>query len=346
MDYTVIPWTTEDEMFTVIDGLHCHALEPTAAAQKETLTEEKLGLLEQTATEEKLALLEHTATENLSPFTGTPTVPVQFYVGKERQLVVAADKNNVAAISPVFEIKFCERWTSRNEKFYKMEIPDVDPLIFKVILSIMDTCNAKGKSSCKVHQLVTEKTVWSVLAAADQYQVHPVVVDCFRFLLHHHRCRNRSRHLCAVLEKAHQLFYQEQYADCLRRVTDRAKQVLKNSKALSELCYHCMLQLVKADDLRIKKDDEILVYDAVFSWSRRACAKRGNPKPGRKALRAEARDLIHYVRWPLIPRRTRNIILGADSTTCHCLVSEKEINIFLYGPEKVNYRERQPAKKA
>lgn len=84
-----------------------------------------------------------------------------------------------------------------------------------------------------------------MLKAADEYLITPLAKHCVAFLLHRHPSRRRSRHLCRVLERTHhQMQYATQHAECLRLVKRRARQVLRNGKALELLCYDCMLSLV------------------------------------------------------------------------------------------------------
>jgi hypothetical protein len=105
-------------------------------------------------------------------------------------------------------------------------------------------CN-KGKGCVDtLDSLLTEANVEQVLSAADQYLILPLAEHCIDFLLHHHRRRHRSSHLCWVLELTHHRQYVTQHAECLQIVKRRAKQVLTNGKALGLLCYDCMLKLV------------------------------------------------------------------------------------------------------
>ena len=57
---------------------------------------------------------------------------VQFHVGQERQLMVGRDYE-VAAVSPVFQAMFCDRWQKSGDTL-EVDIPDVGTKAFAVIL--------------------------------------------------------------------------------------------------------------------------------------------------------------------------------------------------------------------
>ena len=57
---------------------------------------------------------------------------VQFHVGQERQLMVGRDYE-VAAVSPVFQAMFCDRWQKSGDTI-EVDVPDVETKAFAVIL--------------------------------------------------------------------------------------------------------------------------------------------------------------------------------------------------------------------
>ena len=185
--------------------------------------------------------------------------------------------------------------------------------------------------------------MWHVLVAADKYQVLPLVGHCFHFLLHKHRRRHRSHHLCMVMETAHRLNYNDHRAECMQMAKLRAGKIFKSKTGLAELCQDCMLDLVMADDLH-QGVAEILIHDAVLTWARCACARRGVTEPGWKALRAAAGNLVYQVRYLAMPRHTlRSLTTGQPS---FCLLTKQEWTRLMNGdasgfPETVNCKRGQ-----
>jgi hypothetical protein len=192
--------------------------------------------------------------------------------------------------------------------------------------------------------LLTEDVVWEVLVLADRFQVLAVVHDCFHFLLHHHRHRCRSRHLCSVLETAHQLNHPQQHAECLTLAKQRAARIFKNAAALSELCHSCMKELVSADDLDLgcpAAMTEGLVQEAVMMWARGACAKRGVLKPGLEDLRSEAGEMVFDVRYACLPSAARSRLLldKRGRAALSSLLTQDEVNCLLKAsPDRLTSR--------
>ena len=174
---------------------------------------------------------------------------------------------------------------------------------------------------------LTEDTVWDVLKAADEYQVLPLVRQCFHFLLHKHRLRHRSRHLCMVMETAHRLNYSDHHAESTKLAKRRAGRIFKSRSGLSELCRDCMLALVAAEDLH--DVPEILVHDAVITWARFVCTQRGLAEPGLKELRTAAGELVNHVRYLAMPRHTLKTLSAGQPRSC--LLTEQEKTSLLNG---------------
>ena len=185
----------------------------------------------------------------------------------------------------------------------------------------------------KAFPRVTESTVWDVLKAADKYQVLPLVLHCFHFLLHKHRRRGRGEHLCAVLEMAHHLHYEKQYKQCLRKVQRKAGTILKSSStssSLSQLCHACFLDVIRGDYLG--GIEEAIVHDAVMTWTRRACAGRGGgtSEPSWDELRATAGQLVYHVRYLAMPRPTLMRLLEGHPFSC-LLTRDEMDNLLNHG---------------
>ena len=175
---------------------------------------------------------------------------------------------------------------------------------------------------------LTERTVWDALKAADKYQVLPVVRRCFHFLLHTHSCRHSGQHLSAVLELAHQLNHQEEYAQCLDKVKRHAGKVLKSGPSLTQLCHDCLLNVLRADDLR--HADEVMVHEAVMTWTRSLVRRQqgvASLQPTREQMRAVAGDLVHHVRYLTLPRPT--LLRLVDEESASCLLTTDEVDDLL-----------------
>ena len=168
--------------------------------------------------------------------------------------------------------------------------------------------------------------MWDVLKAADKYQVLPVVRRCYHFLLHTHSCRHTGEHLSAVLELAHHLSYAEEYAQCLDKVKRHAGKVLKSTASLTQLCYHCLLNIVQADDL--KDVDEVVVHEAVITWTKFRCRQQGvTSEPTREELRAAAGELARHVRYLTLHRTVLSRLVDGESAPC--LLTTDEVDDLL-----------------
>ena len=161
------------------------------------------------------------------------------------------------------------------------------------------------------------------------YQVFSVVQRCFRFLLHTHKRRDRSSHLCVVTELAHRLGYENHHQECLDVLRRKAHKVFRNASALAQLCQKCMLSLVVSEDLAAVS--EIVVNQAVVMWALNAC-ERDKVAPSLEALRGAAGDLVYHVRYLAMPRMTL-MSLNTSRSRPHpsCLLTTSEMAALLNG---------------
>ncbi|KAL8580594.1 hypothetical protein ACOMHN_046797 [Nucella lapillus] len=224
---------------------------------------------------------------------------------------------------------FADRWraTKTGSTAQVVEIPDVDVNAFAEILKF-----SQGEVLC-----LTEENVWHVLKTADMYEVSSAVDQCFHFLLHNHPRCHRFRHICIVLEQAHELNYNIHHENCMNILVNNIGKVFRKPSALSELCQRCMLRLIQSEDLAMP---EICIHDTVVTWAYRACAKRGESTPSLESLREVAGDLVHHVRYLNMPQRLLKNLANRGGQIS-CLLTETELSKLLNGdvgafPETVN----------
>ncbi|XP_076458761.1 uncharacterized protein LOC143292405 [Babylonia areolata] len=225
-----------------------------------------------------------------------PDRTARFVVGQDRELLLGS-RNNLAAVSPIFQAMFRTPWTEDKD----IEIPDVSPEAFRLILRYADK---RRVDKLKVN------TVWEALKAADKYQLVPVVHKCFHYLRHHHPGRHGADHLCVLLETAHHLNYRDEHDQCLAQVLQHGGKVLGNASAVAQLCYHCLLDVVRADHLQ-GVQDEVLVYKAVLGWTESRCGRGSS----REDLRRVAGDLVYHVRYLTLPGPTLSRLLENPSSS-------------------------------
>lgn len=169
-----------------------------------------------------------------------------------------------------------------------------------------------------------DDNVWEVLRMSDMYIVPSLVDICIHYLLHCHKSRKRSSHICQALEWSHVGCTGSNYARCLQVAKRRAGRIFQNEPAVRTLCYECMLTLVKADDLI--GADEPQVYQAVVTWAKGQCQSAIH---NRKQLREAARDLIHHVRYlAMAPHKLERLL---DKPSDDCLLNEEEKQSLLSG---------------
>lgn len=182
---------------------------------------------------------------------------------------------------------------------------------------------------------LTDDTVWEMLKLADKYQVEHLVFFCFRYLLTRHECCDQYPHLVSVMETAHRTHREEYRKCCLTCVKERAMDVLRDRHCLSELCQECMLTLVKAGNLEVS--DESVVHEAVIRWARLACRRRGIKKARWEDLRAEAGELVGFVRYLVIRQPTRDAILTGDRDNSLLTGQEKRDLLYARDPTSDRY---------
>lgn len=166
-----------------------------------------------------------------------------------------------------------------------------------------------------------DSTVWFVLRAADKYEVIPLVELCFRHLIFSHKDRKKGHHICAVMEVAHRLNDKDHYKHCLNTVLKNFTSFLGRKSCLAELCYDCMINIVKDD--RLAGIGESFVNEMVIAWAQCACRKMGVQNPSFEDLRCAAKDLIKYVRYLALPSYSLRWL--KPEVPCSCLLTREEM---------------------
>ncbi|XP_025113959.1 uncharacterized protein LOC112575985 [Pomacea canaliculata] len=77
-----------------------------------------------------------------------------------------------------------------------------------------------------------DDNVWEVLRMSDMYIVPSLVDICFHYLLHCHKSRKRSSHICQALEWSHAGCTGSNYARCLQVAKRRARRIFQNEPAV------------------------------------------------------------------------------------------------------------------
>ncbi|XP_046381780.2 BTB/POZ domain-containing protein 6-like isoform X1 [Haliotis rufescens] len=220
-----------------------------------------------TVTECNLHMLD---TEDLSDVT--------FRVGSDEQ-VVRAHRYVLVSRSCVFHAMFCGPLAETGE----VTIPDIEADIFKEFLRYVYIDKAT----------IDAETVTGLKYTSRKYSLDALYKLCETFL----EKSMSEDNVCQILEECHGYGEQDVEQKALKILIRGGKRVIQ-SPGFVKLCSDCMNRFVRSKVLYLKEED---VFDAVLSWTKEGCRKRGvsdTPENIRRLL-GEMRYEIRFTSIPL-----------------------------------------------
>lgn len=215
---------------------------------------------------------------------------VTFCLGEDKK--IAAHKFILISRSAVFEAMFCGSLAEKcSTKVIK--IPDVEEDIFMAFLKFM------YMSEIDLNDQIT----LPVLYVARKYCVEDLVKICADFL----RAKMTPETVCEIMEQAHTYDIRDLKNMCLQFIFENGNSVLM-SAGFKELCFDCVQQIIKSDDLFVEESD---VYIALTSWATKECGRRNLEALGVNK-RAVLGSLLFKVRFPTMDRIFFTDIVSSD----------------------------------
>ncbi|XP_060569651.1 BTB/POZ domain-containing protein 6-B-like isoform X2 [Ruditapes philippinarum] len=215
---------------------------------------------------------------------------VTFSLGEER--TISVHKFILISRSAVFETMFCGSLADKNTNKV-IKIPDVEVDIFMSFLKFMYMSQID----------LDDQNTLPMLYVARKYCVEDLVKICADFL----RAKMTPETVCEILEQAHTYDISDLKNMCLQFIFENGNSVLL-SAGFKELCFDCVQQIIKSNDLFVEESD---VYMALTAWAIKECARRNLETHGTNK-RAVLGNLIFKVRFPTMDRIFFTDVVSAD----------------------------------
>lgn len=189
--------------------------------------------------------------------------------------------------------------------FLLHRIPDVEEDIFMAFLRFLYISEIE----------LSEQNTLPILYVSRKYCVEDLVQICAKYL----REKMTPESVCEILEQAHTYDIDDLKNMCLQFIFENGNSVLM-SPAFRELCFDCVQQIIKSNDLFVEESD---VYNALTSWAAAECARRNLEVVGSNK-RQVLGSLLFKVRFPTMDRLFFTDIVSADDI----LTDSEKISLF------------------
>jgi hypothetical protein len=97
--------------------------------------------------------------------------------------------------------------------------------------------------------------------------------------------------VCLVLKEIESYNCTQLYQDCIRFIDVNIKKVLKTEKYL-ELPENLIIEIIKRDELCLKKEEEILIFHSIHNWL----------LENSKSNFGEYKNILNHIRFPLMSK--------------------------------------------
>lgn len=205
---------------------------------------------------------------------------------------VAAHKFILINKSAVFEAMFCGSLAEKTGTKV-IKIPDIEVDIFMSFLKFLYISEVD----------LNDNNTLPILYVARKYCVEDLVSICADFL----RAKMTPETVCEIMEQAHTYDIEDLKNMCLEYIFENGNSVLL-SAGFKELCYDCVQQLIKSNDLFVEESD---VYTALTEWAKRECTRR-NLEVNGPNKRQVLGKLLFKIRFPTMDRLFFTDVVSAD----------------------------------
>ncbi|KAJ8313544.1 hypothetical protein KUTeg_008105 [Tegillarca granosa] len=226
---------------------------------------------------------------------------VTFCVGKDSK-VFKAHKYILGSRSSVF---FAMLFGTMAETKSKIQIPDIEPDIFEILLKFLYTDQIDVDAS----------NVTGLMYAANKYGVTRVLRLCRSYLEESLKTDN----VCVIMENARIFDDKELSQKCLTFFLEHPVACLQ-SDAFSDLSPECVKLIIESDVLAVSEDQ---IYMAMIRWAENNCQLKEMEQTDANKRRVLG-EMINLIRFPLMNRT-----FFADSVASGNILTEDEkITIF------------------
>ncbi|KAI6238186.1 BTB domain-containing protein [Aphelenchoides fujianensis] len=208
---------------------------------------------------------------------------VVFIVGTERK-PIHAHKYVLSIASEVFTAMFHNPGFQQPlgpEERQKVEIPDIEPSIFRLVLKFLYTDTLQLSSD----------NVMVVLYAARKYAIQTLENACTAYLKQNLQASNAF----LILSQA-RLFDLTDLADAALELVDHESAEAFLSDCFLEIDQPTLCQVIRRDTLRTS---ELAIYQACVAWANAQCARAGEEATS-ETIRRTLGDALHLIRFPLM----------------------------------------------
>ncbi|XP_062588216.1 BTB/POZ domain-containing protein 6-like isoform X1 [Saccostrea cucullata] len=221
---------------------------------------------------------------------------VTFKVGQEGK-EVKAHRYVLGSRSSVF---YAMLFGSLSGNSTDIIVPDIEPDIFQELLRFL------------YYEEITvkEENVLGILYASEKYGVADLKEYCNSYLKNH----ISEESVCTIMENAKLFSLNDLFTKCINFIVKSeatTKSVFESPNFL-ELNRECLASLTKLDNLPVNEE---FLYKSLKLWSLRNCDKEGNDVNNTENIRSMMGDLLHHVRFPLMPLGTFLKLAGDNILT-------------------------------
>mmetsp|Transcript_16301 Transcript_16301/g.20909 ORF Transcript_16301/g.20909 Transcript_16301/m.20909 type:complete len:563 (-) Transcript_16301:732-2420(-) len=255
------------------------------------------------------------------------TSDVEFLVGVNKERIYA-HRAILAARSAVFHAMLFGSLREARER--EVVVPNISKEVFLCLLQYVYGGNTN----------ITAENAMAILAAANQYEILPLVHKCGEYI---HESLS-SDNVCMILVQCQG--YSEIYDKCIEFIEGNAAQVFDSTYFL-DLPESVLIDLVKKDRLSIQ---EMSLFKALLKWGKHQCSLEDNDdnedeeenpnystvavSPQTRVLRHYLRNLIQHVRLPLIGATDLvRVVKPSEVIPSHLYLKAME---YLAAPEEVD----------
>ncbi|VDK45355.1 unnamed protein product [Anisakis simplex] len=229
---------------------------------------------------------------------------VVFIVGSEE------DRERIPAHSYVLSIAsriFSAMFHGGFEKKTEIEIPDVEPIAFKILLKYLYTDEVEIKAEYAL----------CLLYAAKKYFIHYLTRAVVTFL----EANLSADNVCLLLSQVTLFEEQELIKRCWELVDANAECVLR-SKGFVDIDYQLFEQIISRETLIIH---ERTVFEASVEWAKAECVRR-NLELNAMNIRHMLSDAFYHIRFPVMTiNEFANCVVKSELLSC-----QETNNIFLH----------------
>ncbi|XP_067008468.1 BTB/POZ domain-containing protein 2 [Anabrus simplex] len=200
----------------------------------------------------------------------------KFVVGDDKnKVIIDASKAFLIRASPVFERMFFSQFQVTEP----IEVPDIEPDVFKTMLRFIYGCKWSFESNDQAVKLCY---------AANKYMIAELLARCEEYLW-----PNNVENVWTALLVANLYSLEKLRNAAIQIIHDNSYAIVENPD-VANITQNCLLTIVKGRILRIHT--EVLVFRMCVQWATARCEEKGLAVNGHH-LRSELGEILKYIRF-------------------------------------------------